>query len=303
MERTARRNAALVGATTLAALALSAAGAAGTAVAATDDGAVLSVMHGVPDTPVDVWVDDELTVDDFQPGDMAGPLDLPAGTYSVAITAPDAEDTSDPVIGPIDLDLEAGGNYTTVAHLDADGGPTATLFTNDTSATAAGEGRLTVRHVAAAPAVDVLAGGEAVVSGLANPEEKSLDLPAGTVSAAVAAAGTTEPVLGPTDVEVAEGVNTIVYAWGSLDDDTLALATQTVDGLHSSPDGVPAGVSGLAAGAASDLQAPSSTFSTVALLTGSAFVVMFLVIAAYELVRATRVHAREHAHRPGATRR
>jgi len=302
MEHTARRNAALVGVTAFAALGLSAAGLFPTAAAA-EDGAVLSVMHGVPDTPVDVWVDDELTVDDFQPGDMAGPLDLPAGTYSVAITAPDAEDTSDPVIGPVDLELEAGGNYTAVAHLDADGGPTATLFTNDTSSTAAGDGRLTVRHVAAAPAVDVLAGGEPVISGLENPDEQSLDLPAGTVSAAVAAAGTTEPVLGPTDVEVAEGVNTIAYAWGSLDDDTLALATQTVDGLHSSPGGVPAGMSGLAADATSGFEAPSSGFSTTALLVGSAIVVMFLTIAGYELVRAARLHAHEHALRSSSTRR
>ncbi|MCK9794054.1 DUF4397 domain-containing protein [Isoptericola sp. 4D.3] len=290
MERTARRSAALVGVTAFAALGLSAVGLAPSATASTDDGAVLSVMHGVPDTPVDVWVDDELTVDDFEPGDMAGPLDLPAGTYSVAITAPDAEDTSEPVIGPVDLDLEAGGNYTAVAHLDADGAPTATLFTNDTSATAAGDGRLTVRHVAAAPAVDVLAGGEPVVSGLENSDDETLDLPAGTVSAAVAAAGSTDPLLGPADVEVAEGVNTIAYAWGSLDDDTLALATQTVDGLHSSPDGVPAGVSGLAAG----FDAPDSGFSSTALLTGSAIVGLFLVIATVMLVKAAREHAREH---------
>lgn len=301
MERTARRNAALVGVTAFAALGLSAVGLV-PAVAAAEDGAVLSVMHGVPDTPVDVWVDDELTVDDFQPGDMAGPLDLPAGTYSVAITAPDAEDTSEPVIGPVDLELEAGGNYTAVAHLDADGGPTATLFTNDMSSTAAGEGRLTVRHVAAAPAVDVLAGDEPVISGLENPDEQSLDLPAGTVSAAVAAAGTTEPVLGPTDVEVAEGVNTIAYAWGSLDDDTLALATQTVDGLHSSPDGVPAGVSGLAA----DLDDPSSAFSRTALMTGGAVVGLFLAVAAVMLVKAARAHARDpraHTSRGAAARR
>jgi len=290
MERTARRSVALVGATTFTALGLAAIGLAAPAAADTDDGAVLSVMHGVPDTPVDVWVDDELTVDDFEPGDMAGPLDLPAGTYSVAVTAPDAQDTGDPVIGPIDLDLEAGNNYTAVAHLDADGQPTATLFTNDTSTTGAGEGRLTVRHVAAAPAVDVLAGGEAVISGLENPDEEVLDLPAGTVSASVAAAGTTDPVLGPTDVEVADGVNTIAYAWGSLEDDTLALATQTIDGLHSSPGGVPAGTSGLAA----DFEAPSSAFSSVALVAGGAFVGFLVLVSTVMLVKALR----ERAHRP-----
>ncbi|MBT0993569.1 DUF4397 domain-containing protein [Cellulomonas sp. DKR-3] len=223
---------------------------AATPASAAEGDAQLSVLHGVPDLTVDVWVDGELTLDDFEPGDLAGPLELPAGTYSVAITAADATDDSDPAIGPVDLDLAAGGSYTAVAHLDADAQPTATLFTNDVSATAAGEGRLTVRHVAAAPGVDVLAGGDAVISGLENPQEKVLDLPAGTVSASVVAAGTTEPaLLGPADVDVAEGTSTILYAWGdaTADPSTLQLATQVIDGLHGDPEGVQAGELGLAA--------------------------------------------------------
>lgn len=214
---------------------------------AADGDAKLSVLHAVPGLTVDVYVNDALTLDDFTPGSLAGPLDLPAGTYSVAITAADAADASAPAIGPVDLQLAAGGNYTAVAHLTAAGEPTATLYTNDTSTLAAGEGRLTVRHDAAAPAVDVLAGGSAVVSNLSNPDEKVLNLPAGTVSASVAATGTTTPVIGPADVNVAEGVNTIVYAWGSLEDGNLALAVQTIDGLHSDPSGVPAGSAGLVA--------------------------------------------------------
>ena len=214
---------------------------------AADGDAQLSVLHGVPGLTVDVYVNGDLTLDDFEPGDLAGPLELPGGTYTVAITAADAMDDSEPAIGPIDLTLEDGMNYTAAAHLDAEGTPTASLFTNDISNTAAGEGRLTVRHAAAAPAVDILAGGDAVIEGLENPNEEVLDLPAGTVPAAVAAAGTTEPVVGPTDVNVAEGVNTIVYAWGSLEDDNLALAVQTIEGLHSAPEGVPSGELGLAA--------------------------------------------------------
>ncbi|MFC8923089.1 DUF4397 domain-containing protein [Cellulosimicrobium sp. NPDC057127] len=292
MHRTARRSAALACAAGLVAL-----GAFAPATAATEGNAALSVLHGVPDTPVDVWVNDELTLDDFQPGDLAGPLDLAPGTYSVAITAPDATDTSSPVIGPVDLPLEAGGNYTAVAHLDAAGEPTATLFTNDTSPTAAGEGRLTVRHVAAAPAVDVLAGGEAVVSGLENPDESVLNLPASTVSASIAAAGTTDPVLGPADLTVAEGVNTIAYAWGSLDAGNLALATQTVEGLHSAPSGVPAGESGLAAATTT-----SGTFTAVAIAFGASLVGLFLVAASVMLVRARREHHEREAVHAGTHR-
>jgi len=251
------------------ALALTGAGVA----SAAEGDASLSVLHGVPDLTVDVYVNDELTLDNFEPGDLAGPLDLAPGTYSVAITASDAEDASEPVLGPIDLPLEAGTSYTAVAHLDADGAPTASLFTNDTSNTAAGEGRLTVRHVAAAPAVDVLAGDTAVITSLANPDEEVLDLPAGTVSAAVAAAGTTEPVLGPADVEVAEGASTIVYAWGSLEDESLALAVQTIEGLHSAPDGVPSGELGLAATNGSSVGGWSLAVLALLLAAGGALTV------------------------------
>lgn len=226
---------------------LAAATIAAPASAATSEDATLSVLHGIPDTPVDVYVNGDLTIDDFQPGDLAGPLELPAGDYDVALTATDAADDSEPVLGPITLTLEAGMSYTAVAHLTEDGEPGANLFTNDTSETAAGEGRLTVRHVAAAPAVDVLAGGDAVIEDLANPDEATLDLPAGTVEAAVALAGTTDPVLGPTDVEISDGTLTIVYAWGSAEDGNLAIAVQTIDGLHSGPDGVNTGSAGLVA--------------------------------------------------------
>lgn len=233
--------------------------------AATDDTAQLSVLHAIPDTPVDVYVNGELTLDDFQPGDLAGPLALPAGDYEVALTATDAVDDSAPVLGPATLTLAAGSNYTAVAHLTEAGDPGLNLFTNDTSQTAAGQGRLTVRHVAAAPAVDVLAGGSPVVEGLANPDEATLDLPAGTVSAAVALAGTTDPVIGPTDVAVQEGVLTILYAWGSAEDGNLAIAAQTIEGLHSDPGGVPSGTAGYLA--QSDA---SATIAGIAALGGLA---------------------------------
>ena len=195
-----------------------------------DAPAKLSVLHGVPGLTVDVWVDGKLALDNFKPGTLAGPLKLDEGRYKIAVTASDATSADNPVIGPVDVELDSGGNYTAVAHLDADGAPTATLFTNDTKAPRNdNKGKLTVRHVAAAPAVDVLAGGTAVIEELSNPDEATLKLEAGTVSASVAAAGTTDPVIGPADVTVEAGKNTIVYAWGSLADGTLDVAVQVID--------------------------------------------------------------------------
>ncbi len=151
------------------------------------------------------------------------------------------------MIGPVTVTLAAGGNYTATANLDAEGSPTANFYTNDVSTVEAGKSRLTVRHTAAAPAVDVLAGGAPVVENLSNPGEATLTTDPGTIAAAVAATGTTAPVIGPADLTLAEGTATIVYAWGSLEAGNLALATQVIEGLHSDPSAVPGAQAGPAA--------------------------------------------------------
>jgi hypothetical protein len=133
-----------------------------------------------------------------------------------------------------------------VAHLTADGKPALTPFANDVSRLAAGRTRLVVRHTAAAPAVDVRAGGQPVFRGLTNPNEAKADLDAGTVSADVVLAGTGTVVLGPKDLALGEGTGTIVYAIGSAQDKTLNVVTQKITGLHSAPSGVPSGTGGLA---------------------------------------------------------
>jgi hypothetical protein len=116
------------------------------------------------------------------------------------------------------------------------------VFTNDTSAVAAGQGRLVVRHTAAAPAVDVRANGEVAFADLSNPNEAAADLPAGTISADVVPTGASDPVvIGPADLPVTEGSSLIVYAVGSLDGGTLQTLTEQIDGLGSTPGAVQTG--------------------------------------------------------------
>ena len=103
-----------------------------------------------------------------------------------------------------------------------------------------------MRHTAAAPAVDVRAGGKPVFEDLVNPKEAKADLPAGTVSADVVLAGTETVAIGPADLDLKEGTATIVYAVGSAEDKTLDLVAQTIGGLHSAPGGVPSGSGGMA---------------------------------------------------------
>ena len=223
---------------TAATAATAAADAAGTA--------QVSVVHGIPGTPVNVFVDGKSALANFEPGTVAGPLSLPSGAHTVTVfAASNTEGTGTPVI-KAQASLAAGKNYSLVAHLTAAGKPTITPYTNDVSPVSAGEARLVVRHAAAAPAVDVRANGNVAFAKLANPDEAKADLPAGTLSADVVLAGTSTVALGPAELNLKEGTATIVYATGSAADKSLALVTQSFDGLHSAPAGVPAGSGGLA---------------------------------------------------------
>src|SRR6478609_5463592 len=106
------------------------------------DDATVSVLHAIPGAVVDVYANGQPLLTDFKPGTLTDPMAVPAGA-----------------------------NITVVAHLSASGKPALTPYVNDTSPIAAGQTRLTVRHAAAAPAVDVRAGGTPVFTDLANPGE------------------------------------------------------------------------------------------------------------------------------------
>lgn len=196
----------------------------------------VTVIHGIPGVNVDVYVNDALTLTDFAPGDQAGPLSLDAGTYAIKVfahvPAPPASAAArvdSPVIDQSPA-VPADADVSVIANLDAGGTPTLSAFVNDTAATAPGKGRVTVRHTAAAPTVDILVDGSPALTGLAYGAEASAELPAGTyqVAVRVSPAGPTVLDLGP--VTVTAGVNLIVYATGSASaqPSTLGVQVQTI---------------------------------------------------------------------------
>ena len=221
--------------------------AATAASAAAAENGTVYVVHGVPGLTVDVYVNGKAALTGFRPGQVAGPLSLPAGSYDVAVRKAGEAATAAPAIDQ-KVDLPAGANVSLVAHLSAAGTPTLTAFANPVGGLADGKARLVVRHTAAAPAVDVLAGGKPVFTGLTNPNQRTADLAPGTVSAAVALAGTTKPVIGPASLALKAGQATVVYAIGSAKDNTLQFVTQSLDPVQAAmPNGVNAGSGGLAA--------------------------------------------------------
>ena len=206
------------------------------------------MLHAVPGLTVDVYANGEELIPDFAPGTLTDPLTLPAGSYDLQVfAAGDNPDNADPAIEAQGVEVPAGANATVVAHLDADGNPVLTPFVNDVSSTDAGQARLIVRHTP--PHRRWTSGPTATCCsrGWRIPTRRPADVPAGAYSADVTLAGENETVIGPADLELAEGTATIVYAWGSAEDGNLDLAVQTIDGLHSAPSGVPGGETGAAA--------------------------------------------------------
>jgi hypothetical protein len=198
------------------------------------------VTHGLPldgATPVDVYVDGDLVLDDFTFGLTAGPLTLPAATYDVEIRTPDGAAT----LIQRSIPVPAGGNFSLVASfVDAEGTPGINVFANDTKRPFGGFGAIALHHAAAAPAVDVDAGlfpltrwlpflKAEVVSNAPNGAQARLVLPTAlryTVDVRVAGTGTV--VLPVDDVRVQRGVLTNVYVVGSAAGGTLQVISSTI---------------------------------------------------------------------------
>ncbi|GGZ09396.1 MULTISPECIES: DUF4397 domain-containing protein [Streptomyces] len=227
------------------ALALGVTAPAMAAPAQAQDTAMVSVFHGIPGMTVDVYANGDELLSDFKPGTVTEPQSLEAGTYDIQIFEAGKGPDGTPALEK-QVKVPEGGNATVAAHLSADGKPQLTAFTDDVSRVDAGQARLTVRHVAAAPAVDVRAGGEPVFTGLTNPDQDTAAVDAGTVNADVVLAGTDTVAVGPAELDLKEGTSNIVYAWGSAEDKNLALATQTFSGMETMPKAVHAGGSGAA---------------------------------------------------------
>lgn len=229
--------------------ALATVGVAAPANAISDTSADLYVVHAFPGAVVDVFVNDEpfAPLQDFAPGTVAGPVDLPAGEYNIKISA-DGGTIDDALIDET-VTLAANTSYTAVAHPanDEAGTPTLSAFVNDISEIPAGQGKITVRHTANAPAVDVRSGDAELAGDLTNGQEIVLGpLAADTYADVnVVLAGTDTRAIELGDVALPAGTNIFVQAYGPLEDESFDAIVFTIDDLHSAPAGVPAGEAGL----------------------------------------------------------
>jgi hypothetical protein len=204
----------------------------------------VTIIHGVPGFTADIYLDDELLLDGFQPTSTAGPLLVAPASYHVDIREVGTPADSPPVLSGT-VDVAAGSNISIVAHLTRVGDPTLTVFHNAFEPLPAGRSLLLVRNVAAAPPLSVRLDGDRVKEGLREGGEWSTVTAPTRHMIAFGSAG--DVVIPPTDVHLEEGVAQIVYVVGTAEGGNLDLMLQTVSGFHSAPSGVLSGDGGLGA--------------------------------------------------------
>ena len=218
---------------------MSASPAAGSSPAARAADATVSVLHAIPAGRgvgvVDVYAGRTLLVDNLTPGKLRT-VKVPGGTYNVVVLPNGGSPgTTTPLLSAPRTRVPSGANLTITANLTAAGKPALNVFTNDTTTVGRGKGRLTVRHIAAAPPVDVRTSGSVLLAGVRNARQANVGLNAGTYRINVVLAGTRKAVLSPSTVTIRNrpgtgdmGTNTIVYVWGSAADGSLKRTVQNV---------------------------------------------------------------------------
>jgi hypothetical protein len=198
------------------------------------------VVHGIPgldlaldpDLPVDVYVNDALTLAGFKFKQVKGPLSLPEGTYNIKI-APAGTTT---YVIEADVPFYSMETTAVIAHLTEDGGITASKVVYDMSPVRAHTSRFYFQHLAAAPTVDVwatrVAGDKAQMFRV---DEQSN----GDKFAVEVRPKEWRLVLGPTGtgIELAtkhlnlnNRENMIVFAFGSLDFQTFTFKVVRLEG-------------------------------------------------------------------------
>jgi hypothetical protein len=187
--------------------------------------ATVNVVHGIPGATVNVCVDGGAAIRDFTYGEKAVGVALPAGKHRVRVVAAGKPCSSAAILRHRYV-LDAGRNYTVVAAVRPSGAPALRAFVNDVRRVDAGKARLTVRHTAQAPAVNVWANGAKLIGGhrYTSGDSRTFAVPKGSYRVKVTLPDRRKPVIGPTSLMLRSGRAYQVYAVGTPGDYRLVVA-------------------------------------------------------------------------------
>ncbi|MEO5708973.1 MAG: DUF4397 domain-containing protein [Nocardioidaceae bacterium] len=208
----------------------------------------VQIVQALPGQTVDVSLDGKPLESRVREGAIVGPVKLAAGRHVVMFSE---NSGGQPVRTTVTV--RAGSNTDVVLHRPAavSGAPVVHSYSTPRKAVGPGKARVLVAHTATVAPADVRVDGRTVFTNIANGEYAQADIPAGKHRVALLPTGqTSEPILGPLEVELAARTVTMVYAVGSPRNGSMKVIAHVVhiaaDGTVV-PDRITTGSAGFAA--------------------------------------------------------
>jgi transforming growth factor-beta-induced protein len=244
--------------------------------------AYVRIGHFSPDTPaVDVYVDGAVAVEALEYPNATGIITLPAAEYEIAV-APAGTSIDDAAIGPVTLAFgeDVLTTVAAVGSLEA-GTLTATVLADEIEAQPINTAEVTVLHaIEGAPAVDVLAGEDALITDLAFPGDLGTndgfftldEVPTGIYDLSVAVADGGDEILSLPATELIDDTYYLVVAIGTPEAPDVQVFTATEQDLGVAPGNI-AEVAEAAGDFSVLLQAVEAAGLTEAVATGGPFTV------------------------------
>ena len=206
------------------------------------------VIQAVPGMSVDVSIDGESMDSGVEVGTLLGPYDLTPGSHEVEFSGSGLAVKSS-------IDVASGSNSDVVIHRPAavGGDPVVHSYATPVKPIGPGKARVLLAHTATVAPADVRVDGQVAFTNIANGEFADADVPAGAHKVELLPTGmTTNPILGPLDVDLKPRTATMVYAVGSPKDQSMNVIVHTAqlasDG-STMPETMDTGSAGLAADA------------------------------------------------------
>lgn len=185
-----------------------------------------SIIQGLPQTSVDVYLNGTLVAQNLRFRGVIGPVPLAPGAYHIAIRLHDAKPHSKPLLQGRAV-LVAGANVTVVTELTPTGTDALHLYRNPTAAIGKGRAVLAVRNDAEDAGFTVYAGGLRIFNQVENPHSRAISLPAQWTKVRFTDVGSTTTALGPVPLHLAPQTVTVVYAIGDPATSTLTDVVQS----------------------------------------------------------------------------
>jgi len=197
--------------------------------------AELYIAHGIngadlgltPSLPVDIEIDGGCRLTNVPFKTVSNVFVLPTRSYEIQVRLANGSCTG-AIAGTTRVDLSVNEVSTLVAHLSSEGVVKFTKFINNLQATTGDKSRFTIRHAAAAPALDTtyrIRFASRVVRGLANGSQYNGEVTAGSYSFRFVSTETRRTVVS-TSAPLTADENLMIYVVGSAKKGSLTTFIQ-----------------------------------------------------------------------------